>query len=526
MTRDRGEAGERIVAFEVPYRIESLQAISAAIRTNFLGIGSLYLSMYELAKRVGDLDIPPAMSNAREFVEKSFLQVDEEKIRECGLEYREVADLPLVSHSSLIEAAVPWAVEFAGHDTLFDALRSFPEEVRRLCRLGGAENLLGAYESVQAIRCLLQSEILAYVRTRRTRRVGLEDLKRLMVAYTLHQPGNEDVLQALRKSMRREPNGSLRQNAVAELLFCRLPRLVEGLTRVDPRLIRAKLLRKLGRIDLTAAQRTNLIGLFEPSTGEWDLLPTLERIRSVAGRIVLADEARRRLCDFIVSLRDEVLRIRRLYDLWFLTSELRRMRKIYTPRNVMECRIAVEESLVRRVVDEITLSFYPTKDWLDLCKGKTSSDCTNWHLGREHLLAPPFFNVRIFRGSDWIGNIYMLDFTRQNGWLLVDRIQIPRGIEAGYVRFFDYLREVFEELFEGVEYEGILMPLRISNHASIQKAFNDYKEKLERRSVRFPSRYRRSFESLSGGGGYYLLASRPKRRTPSGEVAACSERPL
>lgn len=514
--------------FEIPYRIESLEDISEAIRTNFLGIGSQYLQMHALAKKVGSLDIPPALSGAREFVRKAFLRVDEKKIRQCDLDYGEIANLPLVENFSAIEHAIPCAAGFAGHDHLFALLGSFPEEVRRVCKIGPANSLLGAYESIRAIRGLLQKEILAYARTRRTKQVGVEELKRLMVAYTLFQPGNEDVLQALRASSRNGSNPALRQNAIAELLFCRLPRFVEGLTRVEPKRIRKKLLSKLMRLDLTANQRTNLLGFFEPNIGDSDLLPVLDRTGSIARRITLAEGTRQRLCDYIGSLANDVVSIRRLYDSWFLTSELRRMRRIYSPRNVMEYQLSIQEDLVRTLVHDITLTFYPTKDWLDYCKGKTSSDCSVHHFGKEHLLAPAFFNVRIFHESEWIGNIYMLDYTRENGCLLVDRIQIPRGIQAGYVQFFDTLQEVFEELFEDVGYEHILLPLRISNHASVQKAFNGYKKGLEKESVRFPHRNRNCFESLSQKGKYYVLTSRAKQQplALSGEIVAQAEMAL
>lgn len=498
--------------FDIPYRIENLEAISEAIRTNFLGIGSQYLSMHALAKKIGSLDIPPALSNAREFVKKSFLRIDEKKIAQCGLDYREIANLPLVENFSAIEDAIPWAAGFAAHANLFALLASFPEEVRRACRIEPATNLLGAYESVRAMRGLLQNEILAYARTRRTKRIGVENLRRLMVAHALFQPGNEDLLQALRQSLRDDSNLALRQNALAELLFCRLPRFVEGLTRVEPKRIRKKLVSKLNRLELTANQRTNLLGYFEPNIGEPDLLTVLDRTGSIARQILLSDGTRQKLCDFIGSLENDVVSIRRLYDHWFLTAELRRMRKIYTPRNVMEYRLAVRQDLVRTLVHTISLTFYPTKDWLDYCKGKTSSDCSIHHFNKEHLLTPSFFNVRIFHESDWIGNIYMLDYTRENGCLLVDRIQIPRGIQAGYVQFFDHLREVFEDLFEDVGYEHILLPLRISNHASIQKAFNGYKKGLEKRSVRFPLRGRSCFESLDQKEKYYILSSRAKRK--------------
>ena len=35
-------------------------------------------------------------------------------------------------------------------------------------------------------------------------------------------------------------------------------------------------------------------------------------------------------------------------------------------------------------------------------------------------------NVRLFSGSEWIGNVYLLDYTGLDGSLIIDRIQIRR----------------------------------------------------------------------------------------------------
>lgn len=77
----------------------------------------------------------------------------------------------------------------------------------------------------------------------------------------------------------------------------------------------------------------------------------------------------------------------------------------------------------------------------------------------------------------WIGNIYMLDFT-DRGILLIDRIQIPKDIPAGFMLFFKGLAEVFQEMFSVTAYKEILMPRTISNHNKIQAVFNKYKDTL------------------------------------------------
>jgi hypothetical protein len=501
---------QSIKSFGIPYRLESPEAISEAIRANLLDIGSQYVKMYSLAKKVGTLDLPPALRLARERVEAAFYRVDEKKIQQCDIDYHEIANLQLIDNFFRVEEKVSCAASLAEHDDFFSALRSLPEEIQRVVRIEPCGGPLKAYESIQAIRKFLQMEILTFIRTKRMKRIGMEELKRLLIAYTIFLPGNEDVLQGLRTSASRGTNSALFQNAIAELLFCRLPRLIDGLTRVEPKIIRQKFLSKVAKLDLTVNQKTNLYGYFNPNISQDDLLPILSKLDAVVRQIPIPDEKRQKLCGYIMSFTNDIISVQRLYGRWFLSPELKRLRKLYTPKNVMQYRINVMENIVRKYIHSTQLEFYPTKDWMDLCKGKMSSDCSGHLLGQRHLLTPAFFNIRIFRHSDWIGNIYMLDFTEESGCLLVDRIQIPRGIKAEYVLFFDSLRIAFEELFEKTGYESILLPLRISNHASIQKVFNNYKENLAKSKIRFRLADKHLFESLRQREKYYILCSREK----------------
>jgi hypothetical protein len=509
--------------FDIPYRLESLEDISRAIRTDFLNIGARYREMYAVARKVGRLHVPPALAGSRRRVRKEFFRVDEEVMCELDVEYVEIANLSLVDGFAGIEERVPQAVRLAGCDDLLAAVRTFPAPVREACRVPcegrGGFDLLGALDAMTAIRELLAAEILACVRTGRPKRVGMDDLKGLLVACTLFRPGNEDVREAIRRSG--GPDGAasvLFQNAVAELLFRRLPRHVGALTRIEPNMVRRKFLSRVAKIGLRANQKTNLFGYFAPNLPQRELLPTLDKIESVAENLRLSEETRGRLRDFIGSLRREIAAVRGLYEEWFLTPELRRMRRLHRPRDLMTPRIPDWNRIVRTVTRLTTLDFYPTKDWMDFCKARASSDCSGSRLGERHLRADEFFNIRIFQGEEWIGNIYMLDFTREAGCLLVDRIQIPRKIPAEFIQFFDHLGEVFGELFEEVDYEEILMPLRISNHAAVQKAFNEYRAGLEKRSVRLRTRRDGGFESVAQRKPYSVLLRKPRRagREPDG----------
>jgi hypothetical protein len=67
--------------------------------------------------------------------------------------------------------------------------------------------------------------------------------------------------------------------------------------------------------------------------------------------------------------------------------------------------------------------------------------------------------------------------------LIIDRIQMPRERKALYHQFFDDLKEVLVEMFKDVHYWYILMPIKISNHGTIQKIYNQYRTKLAKKEM-------------------------------------------
>jgi hypothetical protein len=133
-----------------------------------------------------------------------------------------------------------------------------------------------------------------------------------------------------------------------------------------------------------------------------------------------------------------------------------------------------------------------------------------WISAKSSFLPPHFFNIRLFTDSDWIGNMYMHDVTTEHGAIIVDRVQVPRNIEGGFMRLFKGLGEVFREMFTDVRYQYILMPFTISNHDVIQKAFNKYKGKLTGKWIDLNTKYSDHFESLQGTGHYYVLYEKAK----------------
>jgi hypothetical protein len=223
----------------------------------------------------------------------------------------------------------------------------------------------------------------------------------------------------------------------------------------------------------------------------------------------LEEATRQRLRDYLSSLSRSVERASGLYEEWFLADrEIRQMRGLHISDKVMKSSVTYADKILRTRTKLAELRFYPTKDYLDLCRGQISGDCIDTVLSEQQLARPEFFNIRVFSEGQWIGNIYMLDFTGEQSILLIDRIQIPRQLKVPYLDFFEQLTQALREMFEALPYECILAPLAISNHATIQKAFNTYRKKLRKHEVQLPCTHARYFDSLRTGSGYYALCQK------------------
>jgi hypothetical protein len=295
---------------------------------------------------------------------------------------------------------------------------------------------------------------------------------------------------------------------MAELLFARLPQTLQGLLTRNANSMIPKLSLKMSRINLSSRHIMNLMGYIKPNMTSDDLYKALNKIDGVAAKMSIPGESKNRLHDYIESMKHNIDRAPSVYKNLFLTPELETFQKLYKPTKIMESVATVTERTVRHYTKAITLDFYPTKDFFDLIKARFSSDCTDSYLGEKQLMTPFFFNIRIFKGPKWIGNIYMLDFCAQHDTLIIDRIQIPRERKALYHNFFECLKDVLIEIFEDVRYQYILMPLRISNHAAIQKTFNQYKNNLKKKANGIETEYAGRFESLEGRKTYYVLHKR------------------
>jgi cell division protein FtsZ len=83
----------------------------------------------------------------------------------------------------------------------------------------------------------------------------------------------------------------------------------------------------------------------------------------------------------------------------------------------------------------------------------------------------------------------MLDFSEECGSLLIDRIQIPRNLNAYYYGFCEHLKDALAEMFADVDYRYLLIPLRISNHEAVQRVFNQYRKRLPKKVFHFQTPY-------------------------------------
>lgn len=540
-------------ALEIPYRLETIEDIKNAMFSELFGEVD-YKRLLHFAKEK-PIQRPYALINARKKVTKDFTLVDENKIREAKISIREVANLPtgifeppvaaekntreavnlpLVNQYPLILESTPWIDNVVSHEDIFLFFLNFPPDVRKHLLLEKGVSSPGSmYASMLAIRKLLKKCLIVYVKAQKTTTLSLIQLKQSLVALTVFDPRNEDVLLALRTE-KTDENSPLQQNALAEVLFCRLPKIIHGLLSITASSLIRKLSLKMSSLKLSSRHIMNLMGYFNQKMRPDDLSKTLDRICGVVVKMSIPQESKDRLLDYIDSMKKNMERAPMVYRTLFLSPELETCRKLYQPIRLPVATEKKEENLspkpetsrkhnqptrlpviakkkeeilkektVRQYTRVKTLDFYATKDFFDLLKSRFSKDCTDTYQGERQLMAPHFFNIRIFKKEKWIGNIYMLDFCDPFSSLIVDRIQMPRERKALYHRFFDDLKEVLIEMFEEVPYQYILMPLKISNHGTIQKIYNQYRKKLTKKEMWVHPRMDQ-FESIAGNTFYVL----------------------
>jgi hypothetical protein len=497
---------------EIPYRLETIEDITNAMQGDLLEMTD-YKRLLHFAKEK-TFQQPQALIKAKRKVTKDFTIVDEEKIRDVKITISEVADLPLIPQYPLVEESIPWIDDIICHESIFHFFHSFPLEIRKRFLLEhSADSPASMFSSVLAIRKILKKDLLVYVKAQKPSTLSLVQFRKSLVALTVFEPRNEDVLLAL-KTEKTDENISLHQNALAEILFARLPKTIKLMLNMNANTLVQKLSLKMSHLKLSSRHIMNLMGYINRENITSDALSkALNRIDGVAMKISIPQESKNKLHDYMESMKKNMDRAPSVYRSLFLSSDLEPYQKLYRSTKVIKSEKTVTKTVIERTVRQYTkvstLDFYATKDYFDIIKSKFSKDCTDTYLGERQFMTSYFFNVRIFKGKKWIGNIYMLDFCQEHDSLIIDRIQMPRAVKASFHQFFDYLREVLIEMFEGVRYEYILMPLKISNHGTIQKIFNQHKKKLTKKANMTDTSVNH-FESISGETTYYVLHKRPQ----------------
>jgi hypothetical protein len=488
---------------QIPYRLETRDDIAKAMTKNLLNIGANYERFMHVA-RLHRLSFPPAYRTARKEVRKDFYRLKEETIREASIEYEEVENLNFMSDFVLLEQQLPFVKDLAEHADIFSFLQGMSTRVKDRCHMKSfGENPSAMLESYIAVKRLLKQELLSYARSRKTKFISFEELKKLLAAFVLFDTRNRDVLEALKLAVAKgsETHIILYQNALAEFLFSRIPSLMNELIVLEPDVIRQKVFSKIAKLNMTMKQRLVLYGYYKMRLERERVVPTLKKMNQIAQKMNILNDTKIRFHDYIKTLVENIENREEMYTILFLDKELGKVRKLYVPQDVMKPHVSYKEVIRMTYTEMAVIKFFPTKDYMDLWHGIFSSDCVGLDLGQKHLLTPNFFNVRIFMNDRWIGNIYMLDFTDRE-ILLIDRIQIPRDIPAGFMGFFQGLAEVFQEMFSEVPYKEILMPLAISNHNKIQTVFNKYKDTLPKKRVYFDVYDFHDFASVANQRGW------------------------
>ena len=493
----------------VPYRLETVEAITRAKNANFLELNHDYDIMLSFAEKV-TLSIPPALRKARQSVSKDFLVLDEKKQTFGKIDYVAVANLNLVDNFRLIEESIPWVAAIAAKPSFVAFLQDFPDLIGQ--PLGPADTPEAAtqmYRSLLNAFRQIKRELFACVHSKRSASLSQDELKRLIAARALFEPGNADVLKGLQ--VRDQASEAKYQNACAELLFVRIPVLLNRLCGVDTKLVRRKLLDKIAKLGASPSQRMALFNFFKPDTPVEKLKPTMDKMLEIANKILEPARAEK-LRDYLSSLEQKIEFERKIYEHLFLSPELAQMRSLHVSCDLQDIRRYYAENVIRRHTHAERLVLYPVKDYLDVSKYRISGDCTGTGLAVQHLMTPQYFSIRIFWESKWRGNVYMLDFTEKHGVLLVDRIQIPRNMKAAFVGFFKSLHDMLGEMFADVEYKKILLPMVISNHQFVQSAYNKYRLRLGRMAFDPAFEQKSSFDSFHQAEGFFVLYDRSSER--------------
>ncbi len=487
----------------VPYRMENTSDIKLALEHDVLGLGTeIYQKLLKLSDDIAVIERPSVLLNARP-VSRVFYILKEKKITRYLESYKQSKALERISNSGLIDEQFPDIDKMTDPDYLdVYAVSSNGDNFRKRLR--------GHAYALKRDRLLhehLRGELRSVIKTNQPRSMASEELKRLITATTLHSNRNRDVVQALNIAQARQDK-ALRENALAELLFTRIPAYIRTHFENDPKMItsiRQKLLTRLSKIPGPANLKIALFHLAPKSNlrNREDFINAISRLLSFIERTeVIDDDSKTSVRSFIQNMIGEIRRLESVYHSMFLAQkELLTLFSLYKPNDRL---VRCDTQHIERIIQEHCLAqalyMYPCKDYLDLEKYRWSCDCSQGSLAVNHFSAPQFFNIRLFMDNeDYCGNIYMLQLEHNSRqYLLIDRIQTSE-FSAQYVLFYQILRDALLEMFKDFPFHEILLSnSAASNNRSLNQIFQNSKKDFPKVHITFnlPREMRMHFESL------------------------------
>jgi hypothetical protein len=286
-----------------------------------------------------------------------------------------------------------------------------------------------------------------------------------------------DLVQCL---MSRSGNSTVLLNGLNTLLVERLGRLKGNLFDIHFHKLKDLAVNKVNRCGVPFPFKTKIVSIIGAVRARSDVARAQERLERLIhlseGRIPAGEM--QKVKDIVTMYLKKV----QFFEAFFAdTFHMERIRQIYETF----CRpFEIQEITDTEITNQLVLHLYPTKDYHDFLKGVTSGDCSaDVPLAARHMESPHFFNVRIFHGSSWIGNIYMLDYMDRDV-LIVDRIQMSERKEMLPLHFFQRFMNQLLGNLKIRQSISILGPSAISNFKWVQKNYEGFRTGRRRMEFR------------------------------------------
>jgi len=319
----------------------------------------------------------------------------------------------------------------------------------------------------------IKREAYLYMKSGKTG-LPLAEIRRAVALYAGLQQENDDIRRTLTAAA--SPEEIPVQNALAELVFSRIPRLLQSVAYLDISKICETAKFKIQALDLNPAAKIAVTHQIN-SVSSLDQIDELarEKLPELLGKLRTDPRLIRKATDLLSSYTHEADRLSCLYEAWFLPEGMRQYFTRYRPKK-LGLTITKCSQEVHSVPEHHSLQLYPAKDLLEYLKGEISHDCTTGdELARQHLETPEFFNLRVVWHDMWAGNIYCLDFSETHQCCIIDKVQVPRVFRKEWNGFF---QEVILKLAESCGKVKLLLPENISNQETVYEAFAEYKKSL------------------------------------------------